>query len=515
MLPHEVSDEAGGTKGIDARVILGLVGLAIEVEDGFDFGTLSPDQACRAARYALHEINGLPKWLEPFARIRPEETRQVLCESITVEWQTPANKPHAFGVLSRIRSNDDGLRALVTPRIMDLLRDGDPPHGGMLNQAIRLLVSSSANQGPALVRELAPSRIVAYQPTDHRFLIWLITWLQLEGVAAAEFLDQSLRTHPESAVALLIGLGSAMSDRRGHDYPIIAEPSYLSSEALLRLVPLFFENIRRADDIERAGTGVYSPSPRDDAQSFRSQLLQALSESADPRAFVTLVALLDETPMASERDLLLHLIDRRAQRDAEGPPWQPEDIAAFTRNNEVRPRSGDALFRIAVKRLTEIKDEVEAADFNSSNDVRIHDSEEILQLWLARQLDHYSRGIYKVVRENEVHSRKKPDIQLLVPGIDPSTIEIKWASSWTYKELFKALEDQLVGQYLKSNHSRHGLLVLANANPTRTWEFPDGTNGNLRQVAAALQMRALEITRGREDIDELLIWTLNFTASGA
>jgi hypothetical protein len=57
-----------------------------------------------------------------------------------------------------------------------------------------------------------------------------------------------------------------------------------------------------------------------------------------------------------------------------------------------------------------------------------------------------------------------------------------------------ALEDQLVGQYMLTRRSRHGLLVLANLQPSKTW-VPTGE--------PALDFRAL-CCRLQQDADTLV-----------
>ncbi|NBC19111.1 MAG: hypothetical protein GVY18_17550 [Bacteroidetes bacterium] len=204
-------------------------------------------------------------------------------------------------------------------------------------------------------------------------------------------------------------------------------------------------------------------------------------------------------------------MDERAEMDAEDEPWQPSDVVDFARNHEVDPRSADALFKIGHKRLLDIKDHVENDDFSIRADLKSDDSEEKLQKWLANQLRDRSRDRYKVVREEEVDRKKKPDIRLHVPGLQPTTIEIKWAHDWSFTELSQALSDQLVDQYMRSNNSRHGILVLANAELGRTWKPEPARSLDFESVVSELREQAQAIYDSRRDIDALKVFGIDFT----
>lgn len=58
-----------------------------------------------------------------------------------------------------------------------------------------------------------------------------------------------------------------------------------------------------------------------------------------------------------------------------------------------------------------------------------------------------------------IAEEQRPDIQVQHPEAGSVSIEIKWATDWTFNQLKDALEDQLVSRYLKAHDANHGVLV--------------------------------------------------------
>lgn len=293
--------------------------------------------------------------------------------------------------------------------------------------------------------------------------------------------------------------------------PYLESPSFRRADSLIRFISLCFKHIRTEEDIDRTSGGVFTPTARDDAQHFRGTLLKYLAESKESHAFQRLQELLVNPLLESRKDYILHLLDEKAENDAEPSAWRAQDVVVFMSKHEAPPRSSDDLFWIALKRFALIKDSVENADFSQRRDLRQDDPEETLQVWLARQLESSTNEIYKVVREPEVDRKKKPDIRLVTAGLNPVTIEIKWAHDWSYNDLEKALHEQLVGLYMKTNRSRHGILMLATYDAKRQWQTPDGKRIGFEQLIVLLKERASLVLKTRMDIDGLEIVGIDFS----
>ena len=79
--------------------------------------------------------------------------------------------------------------------------------------------------------------------------------------------------------------------------------------------------IRVAEDIDRIGKGVYSPTLRDDAQDARSTLFNMLYEVPGAEAYAAMKALEEEHPEVDYRRWMAVRAHQRATQDADEPLW--------------------------------------------------------------------------------------------------------------------------------------------------------------------------------------------------
>ena len=77
--------------------------------------------------------------------------------------------------------------------------------------------------------------------------------------------------------------------------------NYRTAKHLERLYVLMHCYIRTADDIERAGKGVYSPGLRDDAQDGRNALFTMLSDIPGKATYLALRNLMHSHPNVDAR----------------------------------------------------------------------------------------------------------------------------------------------------------------------------------------------------------------------
>jgi hypothetical protein len=75
-------------------VIAGLIGLAIEARERPGWvRNLAAQDAQRASRYALCELNGLPDWTSDLLAAHPEAFDAVLQRELSWEFERPADVP--------------------------------------------------------------------------------------------------------------------------------------------------------------------------------------------------------------------------------------------------------------------------------------------------------------------------------------------------------------------------------------------------------------------------------------
>ncbi len=473
--------------------VIGLAGIKAEVDDGLDFHALSPVEAETAACLALYE-NGLPSWLSRLIVAHPTKVRDVFCRQIAVELAFPADQQRTIGLIAKLScAEDNGGRGLCASHILTALTTAAPPNLAVLSDSIDILIRQGELAALAgLASRYAP--IAATAADSARLKLWLATWFQVDAEPALAFLEADLAARSAHADATVIGLAAALNPH----HPFGARPataSYRQPRILRRLIPHLFRHIRPAEDVHHEGA--YNPSCRDNAQDFRSNAIGALTQQPGQESYGALLALADERLLADCRDYLRHAAFDRARQDGDGVLWTPEAVVAFAGRYGRDPRTADDLFELILGRLEDITEDAERGDFSLRGHFKTDDDEAVLQKWLAGQLDCVRRGMYEVVREIEVANNKMPDIRIVCSNMGPVTIEAKWAHKWSYTQLRDALEKQLLDQYMMTNRSCHGVLLLANLEPRRTW-VPKGEAAlNLQSLCQRLQGDAQRLVDSR------------------
>lgn len=509
LLPHEKSNPSQ----TDRRVIVGLAGLQTEFIDNELYATrLTEEEAQRAVRYAVNELNGFASWLPELAKHQPQAVCDVLLECIQGEWEFNEKQKHVHEVLSDLVWHGEEVIYLIKDKLLSELQLRDPLNPSILEQVLTLLLKAPGPPVEILSR-LAAERIKQYPPSNRCFYLWLALWLQLDAEAALAFLQKIVETSPD-ADNIMIRLCSSLYYDSRHHLPSVSSPSYATPKILKHFIPIIYRHIRPSEDINRAGTGEYSPTDRDRAQRFRYGLLQLLGQSEQPEADQILHELLQEPSLMHLRDYILHILDERAERQADLPAWEPSDIRAFEKEYELDPKTDDDLFKIACRRLQDIKHDVEKADTSIRYEMHKDYDEPFLRNWLARKLQERARGRYTVPQEEEIDRQKRPDLRLENPRTRPVSIEIKWAENLTLQKLLERLENQLVGQYMRDNNSRYGVYLLCyiGKEGKHRWQDPH-TKSNLgfNRVIDIIEKRAETIVRGRTDIGDIAVISIDFT----
>lgn len=504
--------DRAGASGVENGVPVGLTGLEIAVEDGLDLRSLASDEARTAAHYALREINGFPGWFEILARAHSDVVLNAANRQLTAELSAAQDVPHPGDFLGAIRRGPSAVKELFADRILDQLSVLEPPSIRAIDDAVEILVQCGDDRRAALGAIAAGSALQhASNGDEARLLAWLIAWLWVDGSAAWQFIQEELVRRSERPSRLVASI-SAVFGARIWAGQSIEDASFLSPGILEPMIRAVYAHVDPSDDTDPAM--VNSADTREMAEEFRNWLPNYLAKQRGAEAQKVLRSLANDLDPPELRRWIAGLAKRQAVISVEYPPWTPAQVAEFGSIYEATPHQPDHLFAIALDRLHDIKDDIERGDFSDRELFVSGMPEYRVQLWLSGRLERESREHFNVVREEEVHRQEATDIRLHNPTAGVVTIEVKpvdRSGRYTFSQLVQALEDQLVGKYLRSSGSRHGILVVTMLEKRR-WR-PNRTTGNIdfETMIQHLRDRAQEYSLTNPYVDALTVIGIDFT----
>jgi hypothetical protein len=494
------------------RSIAGLAGLQWLWKSGrANFAAWTEAQAAKATRYALSEMNGFSDWLPALAKHHPSAVKRVIDARLDAEWHIATGG--GFRVIFRLRWSKSLLGRLLASSVLERLQVGDPGNCEDLNSALQLLILYSETSHETYA-EIAARRIAIYPPGAPAYRLWLLIWLQTDTPAALDFFENAVSSqaisHPE-AVDLAIIVCASLNNKFDRETRL-SNPRYLDPAVAPRFIRWVHGWVTRETDLIH-GSGGYSPTPRDDAQSFRGNLPSLIADQNTPEAEAALMMMMDSPELTGSRDYLQYLLDGLSRRLSDGQPWAAQLVRQFEMQHQAQPLSISDLFGIACRRILQIKSEVEEPFDSILNPyVREGDTENVLRGFLALRLRELSKGLYTAPQEAVIRGERRPDLRIENPAIPGSVpIEVKLADNRGLNSLISDLEGQLVGDYLSSHHSRYGLFVVGLARTRHHFNHPT-TNAQLSfaQAIEYLQARALELVSGNGPTLGLKVMGIDF-----
>jgi hypothetical protein len=242
-----------------------------------------------------------------------------------------------------------------------------------------------------------------------------------------------------------------------------------------RLANWMHASVAPADDPRRPG--VHNVGDRERAEEARDSILSALG-GRPHRAPETELSQHLSSIFSTRRELLCEIFAqmRAAAASSEVPRL---DLRALE-SGEFTPLDERGLLARVVADIRAVARAQTDGEFaygelftREKRTVR----ENLIQKWLANSLSDRSLPTYRVSRENELANGTTPDFVAALQGKAAQVRgEVKVAESWTGPELEAALRLQLVGQYLATDDSRHGVLVLVHVTERPGgWQRRDGS----------------------------------------
>lgn len=462
--------------------LYGLAGVYAEAEADADWAKkLAEGEAEKAARYVPLELNKRPEWFDALILARPKAVDRTLGNELSTQLNC-ALQFNFPGLISDYFHSTEIIRQFFGGRVWQWLSSDLPiPKGDEekrrlyehVDRAIAWLLKTPTIVNPDDVATLALTRVKVglTKPLGMLWLMALFTTRPAAGVAA---LARGLkRLSPKNRSEFAERFFSKLGERHDvHFGPNLSDPN-LSASHLHQLVRLAYQEIGIADDINRAGGGVYSPNQRDHAQRGRDAILSALLDKTGPQAWAIKLEMRNDPLFAHFKDRLDHLARERIASEAEGEPLNEAAVKQLDRYGEAPPADRDGMFELMIDRLADIEHDL-VADFNERALLATIAEEHVMQHALALRLHNRANNSYKVDREAEVANAKKTDIRLRsMRSNQQAVIELKLANNgWTVADFLTALEQQLVGQYLRHDDCKAGCLLITIAK-TRMWDCPD------------------------------------------
>lgn len=320
--------EGGADNSIPYTLIFGMAGLDIEADDdGLGVARLGADDVRHALRYAPHELNGFPRWLEPLFHRHPDLVLDFIWGELAWELAQTESGQSLHYMLHDIVYHASWLHAPLVPRLMAWLETHGAANGDVLRWSRHILVSGHADRS-RLVRLSGQMAQSKRTPEDLQ-PIWFALWVDTAPDAAIPALEAHLAALDDLAASIFVQsfLSSLLGGRHGGGGPNLG--GFRTPAHLQALYTLTHRHVRVGDDIERAGKGVYSPTLRDDAQDAREQLFGLLGQIAGEESFRALKALAEDHPEPSYRTWMRHKATERATVDGDVPAFANEEVEAL------------------------------------------------------------------------------------------------------------------------------------------------------------------------------------------
>ncbi|MBA55472.1 MAG: hypothetical protein CMK89_13540 [Pseudomonadales bacterium] len=478
----ELGSEGADWSSTPYSLIFAMLGLEYESNEVDSFpSNLSEAEVSLALRYLTRELNGFPRWLETMHKAYPEQVLKAVWQEL--HWElvnTRVDNPMHY-ILQDIVYHAPWLHGQLTPLLQQWIEDNPDSDWEVLRDCFHIL---DTEQVPIeWLTSFAQSRVSASGSAEDSTK-WYALWVDTDpetGIAAVESWLAGMEADAATTAAQQFVV-QLLGGRRERDGWAFAQ-KFKSVPYLTELYVLMHQYIRVEDDIDRAGGGVYSPGLRDDAQDARSQLFNLLTEIPGKETYGALLELSRSHPVEDHRAFMIKQARRRAEQDADDPPWTDGQIYDFSLLMERDPSTHRQLFDLGVLHLNDFKDWLEKGNDSLYATYQKASDETEMRKIVAHWINVHAQGRYSCAQENPLANEQRPDIWLQHPVVvSPVPIELKLLDKgWSGPDLCERLRNQLAGDYLREVTAGCGvfLLVWQGSKPDRQWEV----NGELVGVS--------------------------------
>jgi hypothetical protein len=495
-------------------IVFGLTGLAIEANETPRWPeSLSDKEVELATRYALHELNGFPVWFPSLVTSRSNIALPIIMGEVQYELSIEGGEQETNYILSDLSWSGEWAWDRLAPAILQIVKAREPSKTTNLQKLLKII------QGSAVVKDSELATVAKLKCGSSAPLQnlgqWYAVWVGVDPKEAIPHLTERLASLPSSEQQTAVSMNFVThlwGVRRAETFG--ARTSFQEPIYIKELYLLMHKYIRRAEDIDRANGGVYSPELRDDAQNARDRLFNTLNSLPGKEAFLALREIAEAQTDRGLKSRILALSRQKAEREADMKPWSPEQVREFHEEQQRTPRDHQELAELAVLRLEDLKDDLENGDTSVANILLNVAEETLMRNFIADKLQTLSFGRYSVHQEEELADAKRPDIRFEGNGFNaPVPIELKLADkNWSGAELFERFEVQLAGDYLRDRKSARGIFALMTRGKKKKWRLPNsGDRVDFEGLVIALRNHWLAISKDWPGIDAIEVIGIDLT----
>lgn len=474
--PTLPSERSEGERNIFlVRWQLDLAAIYAESEDHYWATKLSDAEAQLAARYALIESSGCPKWIESLVYAHPNAVEQVLGNELSWELNQP---PGAHGYSSQLQGIGDApeiVARLFISRLESWLDNGGDWISSADNatgmaervwQVTRVILQCGNAGEIEKLRERALQKMEQQLPFALR-LVWLSTLLRIDSQVGVEILEGHLeKVEPVEQLEGLTCLARLFGDRRE---AIDLGDKRFTPHLLLRLMRLAYRHVRIQDDVYHEEC--YSPDTRDNAEQARNNIVTALFNAKGEEGLVAKLEMAADPLCAHFKDRILAVAEENWAQEIDVRAFDEAQALKLDRSGEVPASTNEAMFAIMKDRLSDL-DDLLLRDVSPREAWAEISEEKVMRREIARELRYASNSIYTVDQEAVTADEKETDIRLRsVLSKHEAVIELKLGDGRTARDLLNTIENQLVIKYMAAEHSKAGALLVTLAKD-RQWQHP-------------------------------------------
>jgi len=488
-------------------------GLEIEAAEAESFpNNLTEPDVRHALRYITWHLNGLPRWLEQLHRVFPALVNEAVLKELVWELENASPEAPMHYILSPLVYHGNWLHLDLAPALLRWIEANPAAIGNNRNHCLRILVNGGIE--PARLAALARQQIT--QANDQVNLpVWYALHVDCDPTAGIPQVQQWLENlgeeeATEAAQLFIVELLGELHNPEERPYFML----FCSADHLKILYILMHQYIRVEHDISRANGGVYSPGLRDHAQNARSTLFDLLSKIPGKSSYTAITELIEEHPVPAYQNHFKALAYRRAEEDGDIEAWSGEQLIEFEQCLAMTPATHRQLFELVVHRLEDLKAWLECGNDSPYQTWRRAESENEMRTLIAGQLNQGQNLKYTIAEEAEIANAQRPDLWVQCPNVcSPVPIELKLLEKWTGPKLCERLRNQLVGDYLREESARFGVMLLVRRGfrqVQKRWKI-NGSLVELNDLSSALKLYWNSISGEYPDVDDLAVIAIDLT----